>query len=113
MKAKPIVTRPGASFPPAGLLANFPRDDLFDDVAAQFENLEQPLNLTWMQQRGVSLDEVQALSQRIALVLRGYRGLEPRDRIAFVSQGIFHAPPKKDNPAESVLGARQGDAATP
>lgn len=106
-KKKPeITTRPGDTFPPAGLLANHPRDDLFDDVAAQFEKLEQPLNMTWMQVRNVSLDEVQALSQKIALVLRGYRALEPRDRIAFVTQGVFKARAPGD-PKETPMGQRQ------
>jgi hypothetical protein len=110
-KKSEVITRPGDTFPPAGLLANHPRDDLFDDVAGQFEKLEQPLNMTWMQVRNVSLDEVQALSQKIALVLRGYRALEPRDRIAFVTQGIFTHRPLISTPAETVLGARQSDAA--
>ena len=105
------VTRPGKTFPTPGLLANHPRDELFDDVADQFEKLEQPLSLQWMQDRGVSLDELQALSQKIALVLRGYRALPPRDRIAFVSQGLFTARPLISTPAETILGARHSDAA--
>jgi hypothetical protein len=107
-KKKPeVTTRPGATFPPPGLLANQPREELFDDVANQFEQLEQPLNMGWMQSRGVSLDEVQALSQKIALVLRGYRALEPRDRIAFVTQGIFTHRPLISTPAETPIGQRQ------
>lgn len=120
MKTKPVrkpairpevVTRPGARVEDSVSLAGHPRDELFDDVADQFEKLEQPLSLQWMQDRGVSLDELQALSQKIALVLRGYRALPPRDRIAFVSQGLFTARPLISTPAETILGARHSDAA--
>lgn len=110
-KKHEVTTRPGDTFPPAGLLANHPRDELFDDVADQFEKLEQPLSMLWMQSRGVSLDELQALSQKIALVLRGYRALRPRDRIAFVSQGLFTPRPLISTPTETILGARHSDAA--
>jgi hypothetical protein len=111
-KHKPdeITTRPGSKFPPAEFLANYPRDDLFDDVATQFEKLEQPLNMEWMRTRSVSLEDVQALSQKIALVLRGYRALEPRDRIAFITQGVFTHRPLISKPAETDLGTRQSDA---
>lgn len=86
------------------------RDELFDDVASQFEKLEQPLSMGWMQSRKVGLEELQALSQKIALVLRGYRALPPRDRIAFVTQGVFNRPPVTDKPGETVLGHRAVDS---
>lgn len=82
-----------------------PRPELFDDVAEQFERLEQPLNLGWMERRGVSLAEVQALSGKIALVLRGYAALHPQDQIAFVHGGLFRRPPT-DKTAESPIGKR-------
>jgi hypothetical protein len=68
---------------------NDPRPELFEDVASQFERMDQPLNMSWMEKRNVSLEELQALSQRIALVLRGYCALSPRDQIAFVASGVF------------------------
>lgn len=87
-----------------------PRPELFADVAAQFERLDQPLNLEWLKERNVSLEELQALSQQIALILRGYMALPPKDRIAFVTAGVFTRP-TVDKPAETILGARH-DAAT-
>lgn len=79
-----------------------PNDHLFDDVAEQFEKLEQPLNPKWMKTRNVTLDALQALSHKIALVLRGYRALAPRDRIAFVTQGIFRRQSDDNKRAEPV-----------
>lgn len=109
-KKKPeVITRPGEEFPPAGLLANHPREELFADVARQFEQLEQPLSLAWMQQRAVSLEELQALSAKIAIILRGYCALAPRDRIAFITRGLANTP-TEEKPTETVLGARHEDA---
>lgn len=85
-----------------------PREELFEDVARQFEQLEQPLNLQWMQDRHVTLDEVQTLSAKIALILRGYCALEPQARIEFVNRAV--GLPTKDKPAETVLGQRHADA---
>lgn len=87
-----------------------PRPELFADVADQFERLEQPLNMEWMQKRHVSLEELQALSQQVALILRGYLALPPRDRIAFVTQGVFSRTPPVVQPAETPLGKRQKDS---
>lgn len=71
-----------------------PRPELLADVADQFEQLQQPLNPQWAKARSVGLEELQALGQRVALILRGYMALSPADRIAFVTAGIFtrHAP---------------------
>ncbi len=71
---------------------NTPRPELFADVAQQFETGAQPLNLKWMQDRGVTLDELQAVSQQVALILRGYLALPPRDRILFVHRGVVPSP---------------------
>lgn len=82
-----------------------PKPELVEEVAAQFEQLQPPLNPQWMAARKVSLEDVEALSQRIALVLRGYLALPPKDRIAFVSQGIFSRQ-KADKPAETPVAKR-------
>lgn len=66
-----------------------PERELVADVADQFEQLQQPLNAEWAKARRVSLDELQALGQQIALILRGYLALSPHDQIAFVAAGIF------------------------
>lgn len=87
-------------------MPNDPRPELFEDVAGQFERLEQPLNMAWMCDRGVSLEETQALSQQIAVIIRGYLALPPRDRIAFVTQGVFNRPESPAEPAKTVLGRR-------
>lgn len=78
------------------------RPELLDDVARQFEQHEQPLNLAWMEARGVTLEEVHALSDKIALVIRGYAAMAPRDQIAFVRQGIFNRAPDKNTGAEPL-----------
>lgn len=91
-----------------------PRPELFSDVAAQFENLEQPLNLQWMQDRRVTLEEVNAVSQKIALIIRGYCALEPADRIVFVTRGLmsrsFEEIQTNSKPAETVIGQRNASA---
>jgi hypothetical protein len=78
-----------------------PRPELFADVATQFERMEQPLNLAWMKARAVKLDELQALSQQLAVIIRGYLALPPRDRVAFISQGIFARQPAVEKSAGS------------
>lgn len=75
-----------------------PRPELFADVAAQFERMEQPLNMAWAKARAVGLDELQALSQQLAVIIRGYLALPPRDRVAFISQGIFARQPAAEKP---------------
>lgn len=72
------------------------REELFDDFANSLERLEQPLSCEWMQARGVSIEEVEALSAKAALILRAYRALDPGARVAFVAHGIFARP---QNPA--------------
>lgn len=76
-----------------------PREILFDDVAAQLEAMEQPMSAEWMAQRHVSIDELHALSQKFALILRAYRSLKPQDRIAFVSSGVFSRAPIEETGA--------------
>jgi hypothetical protein len=87
------------------------RAELFSDVASQFERMEQPLSLAWMQNRNVSLEELHALSGKIALILRGYMALSPADRIAFVTSGVFARQGPGVPVGETVLGARHSDAA--
>lgn len=90
------------------------RPELFADVAQQFEALEQPMNLAWMQARSVSLEELHAVSRKIALILRGYCALSPEQRLAFVQRGLFGAPSEPvSNPAETVLGERASAAKSP
>lgn len=73
------------------------RPELFGEVAGQFERGEVPLNLAWMQARGVSYEEHAALTAQIALILRRYAALKPADRIAFVTQGLFCPQPQSQN----------------
>lgn len=65
------------------------RAELVADVANQFEQMQQPLNPEWVQARGIGIEELQALGQQVALILRGYMALPPRDRIAFVTGGVL------------------------
>lgn len=74
--------------------------------------MEHPLSLEWMRTRKVTLEEVTALSARIAVVLRAYDALHPRDRVAFLA-GIFTAAPPVQRPTETILGARHNDVANP
>jgi hypothetical protein len=83
-----------------------PRPELFADVAAQFEALEQPMNMQWMIARCVSLEELHAVSRKCALILRGYSALTPAQRLAFVQQGLFEPTAPVRDPAETVLGER-------
>ena len=83
------------------------RPELFADVAEQFEKLEQPLNLQWMADRRVTLEEVNALSQKIALILRGYGALTPQQRILFITQGVFELHPHAES---TPIGQRQIDS---
>lgn len=78
------------------------REELFDDLSDQLERLEQPLSCEWMAARGVSIEEVEALSAKAALILRAYRALPPGDRVAFVSLGVFR-PQNAALPAETIL----------
>jgi hypothetical protein len=73
-----------------------PRPELFDEIAGQLERGEVPMNLEWIETRGVTLEEYNALAGRIALILRGYTALHPADRIAFVTRGVL-----RNKPAES------------
>lgn len=72
------------------------RPELLADVALQFERMEQPLSLDWMQRRGVGLAEVIELSRAIAAILRGAGG----------AQSMACRTNMPDNPGETVLGRR-------
>lgn len=86
------------------------REELFDDLARSFEHLEAPLSPEWMAARGVSIEEVEALSAKAALILRAYRALPPGDRVAFVASGVFR-PQNAALPAETILAsANSGEA---
>ncbi len=72
------------------------RPELFSDVAGQFERMEQVCSLQWMQNRNVTLAEVQALSRELAALIRRHLG-EPSGKSAV-------------GPSETVLGARHSAA---
>jgi hypothetical protein len=69
------------------------RDELFGEVAGQFERDEPPMTLQWIQDRSVTHEELTALRQGIALILRGYQSLRPDERIAFVTRGVLTTRP--------------------
>lgn len=68
---------------------------LLADLAAQFERLDQPASLQWMQDRGVTLEELQAVSREAAVALRRYASLPDGPSITL------------GEPEQTTLGARQ------
>lgn len=66
-----------------------PRPELFADLATHFENGAVELPPQWLKEKRVSGEELQALEQHVALILRGYFAMHPSDQMAFVSRGVF------------------------
>lgn len=79
----------------------FPRAGLFLEVAGQLERMEQPLNMLWMQQSNVTLEELRAVSAKIAQLLRSKYGAD----------GVGASPESLVvGPSETVLGQRHAAA---
>lgn len=87
------------------------RPELYDDIARQLEQRDEPFNLQWMQDKNVTLEELHALCGQLALIIRGFSALQAQEQITFITRGVL-TPRPIDKPAEMISGARHPDGAS-
>lgn len=69
------------------------RPELLREVAQQLETGAAPMSPAWAAARQVAGAELEALSGKLALILRGYLALRPSEQYLFTTRGVLTTRP--------------------
>lgn len=69
------------------------RPELLREVAQQLETGAAPMSPAWAAERQVTTAELEALSGKLALILRGYLALRPSEQYLFTTRGVLTTRP--------------------